>query len=171
MIDHVPPDNGWRILHVKKNLVNPPSVKWADCLQFTAVSDVGMRRSNNQDAHSVVPAKSEEAWPQQGHVLVVADGMGAHAAGELASELAVRGVTQLFHQYAELDPIEALYKAIAETNQEIHQRGKANSDFHNMGTTVSAMVLLPQGAIIGHVGDSRIYRYRKKMLEQLTFDH
>ena len=171
MINRVPPGNRRRILLAKKNLVNPPSIKWADCLQFTAVTDVGMRRSNNQDAHSVVPAKSEEDWPQQGHVLVVADGMGAHAAGELASELAVRGVTQLFHQYEELDPIEALHKAIEETNQEIHQRGKANSDFHNMGTTVSAMVMLPEGAIIGHVGDSRIYRFRNNTLEQLTFDH
>ncbi|MCP4811377.1 MAG: serine/threonine-protein phosphatase [Planctomycetaceae bacterium] len=170
-MNHAPFGKHQRILLTKKKLVNPPSIKWADCLQFTAVTDVGMRRSNNQDAHSVVPAKSEEDWPQQGHILVVADGMGAHAAGELASELAVRGVTQLFHQYEELDPIEALYKAIAETNQEIHQRGKANSDFHNMGTTVSAMVMLPQGAIIGHVGDSRIYRFRNNTLEQMTFDH
>ena len=152
-------------------LVNPPTIKWADCLQFTAITDVGMRRSNNQDAHSVVPAKTEEAWPDQGHVLVVADGMGAHAAGELASEMAVRGVTQLFHQYEDLDPVEAIHRAIAETNQEIHQRGKANPDFHNMGTTVSALVMLPEGVLIGHVGDSRIYRFRDNLLEQLTFDH
>ncbi|MEC9005118.1 MAG: protein phosphatase 2C domain-containing protein, partial [Planctomycetota bacterium] len=105
-MNHAPFGKHQRILLAKKKLVNPPSIKWADCLQFTAVTDVGMRRSNNQDAHSVVPAKSEDDWPQQGHILVVADGMGAHAAGELASELAVRGVTQLFHQYEELDPIE-----------------------------------------------------------------
>ena len=130
-----------------------------------------MRRSNNQDAHSVVLAKDEELWPEQGHVLVVADGMGAHAAGELASEMAVRGVTLRFHQYAELTHVEALHKAIVETNREIHRRGQANADFHNMGTTVSALVLLPDGALIGHVGDSRIYRFRNDTLEQLTFDH
>ncbi len=130
-----------------------------------------MRRSNNQDAHSVVLAKSEEVWPEQGHVLVVADGMGAHAAGELASEMAVRGVTLRFHQYEELTHVEALHKAIVETNLEIHRRGQANTDFHNMGTTISALVFLPDGALIGHVGDSRIYRFRNDKLEQLTFDH
>ena len=155
----------------RDNHVNPPSVKWIDCLQYTAVTDVGMRRSNNQDAHSVVLAKSEQLWPEQGHVLVVADGMGAHAAGELASEMAVRGVTLRFHQYGELTHVEALYKAIVETNVEIHRRGQANADFHNMGTTISALVLLPDGALIGHVGDSRIYRFRNDKLEQLTFDH
>lgn len=130
-----------------------------------------MRRSNNQDAHSSVPAKSEESWPQKGHVLVVADGMGAHVAGELASQLAVRGMTQLFHQYDDLTPAHALYKAIANTNLEIHRRGQANADFHNMGTTISALILLPDGALVGHVGDSRIYRFRNNTLEQLTFDH
>ena len=151
--------------------MNPPSLKWIDCLQHTAVTDVGMRRSNNQDAHSVVLAKSEEAWPEQGHILVVADGMGAHAAGELASDMAVRGVTLRFHQYEELDHVEALHKAIVETNLEIHRRGQANRDFHNMGTTISSLVFLPAGALIGHVGDSRIYRLRNDKLEQLTFDH
>lgn len=151
--------------------MNPRPLKWIDCLQHTAVTDVGMRRSNNQDAHSLVLAKSEEVWPELGHVLVVADGMGAHAAGELASEMAVRGVTLRFHQYEELTHVEALHKAIVETNREIHRRGEANTDFHNMGTTVSALVLLPDGALIGHVGDSRIYRLRDDTLEQLTFDH
>ena len=56
-------------------------------------------------------------------------------------------------------------------NTEINRRGQANEDFHNMGTTCSVMTLLPQGAVIAHIGDSRVYRLRQNKLEQLTFDH
>jgi protein phosphatase len=60
---------------------------------------------------------------------------------------------------------------MVETNSEIHRRGQANPDFHAMGTTASVLVVLPQGALMGHVGDSRVYRLRGKRLDQLTFDH
>ncbi len=102
---------------------------------------------------------------------MVADGMGAHAAGELASKQAVERVPDLYIKYAHLSPPEALEQAIAETNAEVHRRGQANPEFHNMGTTASILVLLPQGALVGHIGDSRVYRQRGEKLEQLTFDH
>ena len=76
---------------------------------------------------------------------MVADGMGAHAAGELASKLAADGVPHLYHKYREVSAPEAIARAIRETNAEIHRRGTANADFHNMGTTASVLVLLPQG--------------------------
>jgi protein phosphatase len=97
--------------------------------------------------------------------------MGAHAAGELASKLAVENVAHIYRKHPELSPPEALAKAIREANQEIHRRGEANLAFHNMGTTCSSLLLLPQGAVAGHVGDSRVYMLREKKLMQLTFDH
>jgi protein phosphatase len=102
---------------------------------------------------------------------MVADGMGAHAAGELASKLAVEGVPHLYYKHRDLSPPEALQRAIQETNSEINRRGMANPDFHNMGTTGSMLLLLPQGALAAHIGDSRIYRLRGDTLQQLTFDH
>jgi protein phosphatase len=135
------------------------------------LTDIGMRRANNQDSHVVVLGNDVEAWKKRGHFFMVADGMGAHAAGELASKIAVDHVPHLYHKYAELSPPEALQKAILETNSEVHRRGQANSDFHNMGTTASVLVLLPQGALIAHIGDSRVYRVRADRLEQLTKDH
>jgi protein phosphatase len=60
---------------------------------------------------------------------------------------------------------------LTESNNEIHRRGLANADFRAMGTTASVLVLLPQGALVAHVGDSRVYRLRRARLEQLTFDH
>lgn len=142
-----------------------------DGFEYAALSDVGMRRTTNQDSYSVQLADSEEAWQQRGHVFMVADGMGGHAGGELASKLAVEGIPHLFHKHANLSPPEALMRAITETNSEVNRRGSVNIDFRDMGTTTSALVLLPQGALIAHIGDSRIYRLRGDKMHQLTFDH
>lgn len=130
-----------------------------------------MRRTTNQDAYEVVLASDDETWRRRGHLFVVADGMGAHAAGELASEMAVSGIALRYFKYEELDAAEALHKAILDTNTEVYQRGQANLDFYNMGTTTSVLALVPQGALIAHVGDSRVYRLRGQQLDQLTFDH
>jgi len=146
---------------------------WEGDLQYAALTDVGMRRSNNQDSHAVQLAPDLASWRSRGHLFMVADGMGAHAAGELASKMAVDNVALRYQKFAEaLDsPPEALQKSIIETNLAIHTRGQANSDFRHMGTTGSVLVLLPQGALIAQIGDSRIYRLRGDQLEQLTRDH
>lgn len=144
---------------------------WDQCLQYAVVSDVGMRRANNQDAHMEVLAGDMSAWHGRGHVFVVADGMGAHAAGELASKMAADAVPHLYQKHGELPPPEAIMAAVREANDQIHERGEANVEFRNMGTTCSTLLLLPQGALVAHVGDSRVYRLRGQRLQQLTFDH
>lgn len=144
---------------------------WESQLAYSALSDIGMRRNTNQDSYAVVTAPDQAAWQQRGHFFMVADGMGAHAAGELASKLTVDGVAHLYRKYTDLSPPESLEKALRETNSEVHRRGQANSDFRNMGTTASVLVLLPQGALVAHIGDSRVYRFRAGRIEQLTFDH
>jgi serine/threonine protein phosphatase PrpC len=130
-----------------------------------------MRRTTNQDSYALLSADTPGLLQARGHFFMVADGMGAHAAGELASKLAAEGVSHLYRKYQELSPPEALLRAIRETNTEINRRGNANTDFHNMGTTSSVLVLLPQGALAAHVGDSRVYRLRGDSISQLTFDH
>ena len=144
---------------------------WESCLQYAAVTDVGMRRENNQDAHTFALAPDFPAWLERGHVFMVADGMGAHAAGELASKLAVDGVPHLYLKYCHLPHPEALQKSIQEANAEVNRRGQANIDFNNMGTTASVLLLVAEGALLAHVGDSRVYRLRNRKLEQWTFDH
>lgn len=140
-------------------------------LECVAKSDLGMRRANNQDSFGVVLAADEASWRERGHLCIVADGMGAHAAGELASRIAVNQIPHLYQHHGDLPAPQALKRAVIEANAEIHKRGLANPDFHNMGTTASTLVLLPQGAWIAHVGDSRVYRVRGDQFEQLTFDH
>lgn len=130
-----------------------------------------MRRTNNQDSHSVLTAKSAERFHSRGHLFVVADGMGAHAAGELASSMATELIGMNYFRTAIADSQDALHVAVNEANSEIYQRGQQNPEFHNMGTTASSLALLSEGAVVAHVGDSRVYRLRRGVLEQLTFDH
>ena len=146
-------------------------MSFATGLQTAIVTDVGMRRTTNQDSNALIVADTVELYKTRGHLLMVADGMGAHAAGELASKLATDNVPHLYHKHTDLSPPEALQLAVREANTEINRRGNANPDFHNMGTTCSVLVLLPQGAMCCHIGDSRIYRLRGNTVQQLTFDH
>ncbi|MCA9246087.1 MAG: serine/threonine-protein phosphatase [Planctomycetales bacterium] len=145
--------------------------QWSEYLDLATLTDVGMRRSVNQDSHVVVLASDPESWITRGHVFIVADGMGAHAAGELASKLAVDNIPHTYYKLAEFPAPAALEKSIVEANALIHRRGEADSEFHGMGTTCSALAILPHGAVCAHVGDSRIYRLRGTKLEQLSFDH
>lgn len=119
----------------------------------------------------VVPADSKERYLSRGHLFVVADGMGAHAAGELASRIAAEQIPLYYLRKSSGDAREALREAVQQANHDIHQRGQQNHEFHNMGTTASSLAILPAGAIVAHVGDSRVYRLRDDRLEQLTFDH
>ncbi len=140
-------------------------------VEYRFASDVGMRRASNQDAQAVLPADS---WPQEhdrGHLFVVADGMGAHAAGELASSMAVETVLATYRQRTDLSPTAAIHQALQDANARIHARGEQQADFRGMGTTCSALLVLRESAVVAHVGDSRIYRLRDERLEQLTFDH
>jgi len=130
-----------------------------------------MRRRNNQDSFAIILAEDEQAWCRNGHLLIVADGMGAHAAGELASKLSVELIPHHYGKLLKGIPSEALQRALVETNSEIFRRGQANPEFRSMGTTTCALAILPEGAVIAHVGDSRVYRLRGNIIEQLTFDH
>ena len=140
-------------------------------LRCAAVSDVGMRRSSNQDSLAISLANSSQIYQSHGHLFVVADGMGAHAAGELASELAADNIPHSYHKLKDLVPSEAIVEAVRQANSKIYNKGQNSVDFQGMGTTCSCLVLLPSGALVAHVGDSRVYRLRGDSLEQLTFDH
>lgn len=141
-------------------------------ISFAELTDIGMRRTNNQDSLVCVPARSRDRFATRGHLFIVADGMGAHAAGELASRMATDQIVQHYSRLAETQPPEiAISMALSGANTDIFQRGQSNPEFHNMGTTASALVLTPSGATIGHVGDSRVYRLRGDVLQQCTFDH
>jgi serine/threonine protein phosphatase PrpC len=140
-------------------------------VRYATLTDVGVKRSHNQDACAAQPAVDTPGFEANGHVFVVADGMGGHAVGEKASAKAVRDIPFIYQKHARDGVLAALRKAFCETNAGIHAIGQENPEFRGMGTTSTALVLRPEGAWIGHVGDSRAYRIRNGQAEQLTFDH
>lgn len=140
-------------------------------MRCAAVSDLGMRRASNQDSLAIALAEDEAQWRSRGHLFVVADGMGAHAAGELASQLATDNIPHAYQKRRDLPPCESIVSAVHDANGRIYSKGQNTVDFHGMGTTCSCLLLLPDGAMAAHVGDSRVYRLRGHTFEQLTFDH
>lgn len=144
---------------------------WEQRVQFAGLSDIGFRRSNNQDSYAVQICENRETWVERGHLFLVADGMGGHAVGELASKIAADTMPHTFFKVQLGGTAAALKNAIEAANAVVHERGTLNQEFDQMGTTCSALVLSPHGAYVGQVGDSRVYRIRGGEIHQLSFDH
>src|SRR5260370_28552344 len=144
---------------------------WEQKIEYAALTDIGFRRRNNQDSYAVQISSDREQWERRGHLFLVADGMGGHAVGELASKIAADTIPHTYLKLADDDPALALKAAVVAGNATINARGEMNRVFPRMGTTCTTLVLYPQGAVVAHVGDSRAYRIRSDRIEQLTFDH
>jgi protein phosphatase len=126
-----------------------------------------MIRSGNEDSFAV------DANLERG-LFVVADGMGGHAAGEVASEMAVQILQRELADLSDLDSEpagERVMSALKRANKAIHDRTIAEVDKQGMGTTVSVLVIAGRKYLIGQVGDSRVYLLRDGALRQLTKDH
>jgi len=107
-------------------------------------------------------------------VFIVADGMGGHAAGEVASEMAVQIIDDQLGAFRELSDAEIaarLFSAIQSANGAIFRRTLVEEEKRGMGTTATVMLLFPSRYLIGQVGDSRAYVLRGKRLHQITRDH
>ncbi len=140
-------------------------------VKYASRTDVGMRRSANQDSLTVRLCGDLEEWQRCGHLFVVADGMGGHSVGDLASRITVETLPQAYFRIEAEDVSDRMRQAVLAANKAVHERGRQNPEFSDMGTTCSALSLSEQGLIIGHVGYSRIYRARHGQIQQLTFDH
>jgi protein phosphatase len=137
---------------------------------WCALTDVGHVRENNEDAVTVDPARG---------LAVLADGMGGYNAGEVASTMTVDLVMEPLGQWLEKAGAAARPRAIARTmqtcvaraNRAIFQAACQNADYEGMGTTLVVAALHGKTMLIGHIGDSRAYRLRRGVLQQLTRDH
>ncbi|HIJ56772.1 MAG TPA: serine/threonine-protein phosphatase [Deltaproteobacteria bacterium] len=143
-------------------------------------TDIGLFRENNEDGYLIVdPGNEAYDVSHRGLLFAVADGMGGHAAGEVASKMACEGLLQYYEpnidqETESSDPVfklKRLRRVIHKTNEEIYRYAQTHPEFSGMGTTLSVLILSPENAIIGHVGDSRIYRFRNRKLKLLTVDH
>ncbi len=146
-------------------------------VSWAGISHPGVRRETNEDSYS--------ARPDLG-LFVVADGMGGHAAGEIASRVAVEAIEKFIADTVTIDPdktwpvpydpnlsVDAnrLKGAFQIANRGIADRMGTSEDLHGMATTASAILLGRSVAVVGHVGDSRVYLLRGGALRRLTADH
>jgi serine/threonine protein phosphatase PrpC len=126
-----------------------------------AVSHVGKIRSNNQDSGYA-----------GSHLFVVADGMGGHAGGDVASAIAAKRVAEADGEYATPEDAEfALQSALIAANSLLAETVFEHSELTGMGTTVSGILRVGDKLAMAHIGDSRIYRFREGKLEQISADH
>ena len=148
-------------------------------LRSYGLSDIGRRRTVNEDAY---------LCDDQLGLWVVADGMGGHAAGEVASAIAVRTIHEEIKRERELlddymagarganrvttrEVLALMEHAVQRACSRIHEEAQADSAKRGMGTTLSSLLILGQQGFIAHVGDSRIYLLRDGRVRQVTEDH
>jgi serine/threonine protein phosphatase PrpC len=140
-------------------------------LDVAQLTDVGRKREHNEDNMAYVIPKDQQVMAKKGALFIVADGMGGHAAGEVASEIAVDTVSNVYYQDDNDDVATSLLHAIKRANALIHQRAAENMLRSGMGTTCVAAVLRGNMAYIANVGDSRAYLVRKGQVKQISQDH
>jgi serine/threonine protein phosphatase PrpC len=145
-------------------------------VRFAGDSNVGMKRAHNEDSFYL---------PESERLAIVADGMGGHASGEVASRMAVETISGFFKATQEEQQLTWPFKmdkghrydvnrmvtAIKLANLKIHEQAQKDPRCHGMGTTVVSALFVDDALVVGHVGDSRLYRRRDGVFEQITEDH
>jgi protein phosphatase len=129
-------------------------------LRYAARSDVGLVRSNNQDSGYA-----------GSHLLVVADGMGGHAGGDVASSVAIGRLARLDSETPASDIVATLEESVLEANQEILRRARDEPQLRGLGTTITALLRAEGKFALAHIGDSRAYLLRGEETVQVTKDH
>src|SRR5919112_968635 len=129
-------------------------------LRFVTHSEIGLVRKNNQDSGYASP-----------HLLVVADGMGGAAAGDLASAVAIQTISQIDAPTPAAEMLDVLARALHQANDRIADLVEADYALEGMGTTVTGALFDGHELGLAHIGDSRAYLFREGSLERLTHDH
>ena len=140
-------------------------------LDVAQLTDVGRKREHNEDNMAYVIPKDQQVMAKKGALFIVADGMGGHAAGEVASEIAVDTVSNVYYQDDNDDVATSLLQSIKRANALIHQRAAENMLRSGMGTTCVSAVLRGGMAYVANVGDSRAYLVRNGQVRQVSQDH
>ncbi len=135
------------------------------------LTDVGRKRDRNQDnvTHFIPP--DENVLEEKGALFVVCDGMGGHAAGEVAAELGVKTIREAYYASRSKDTINALAAAIEMANDAIYNHAREHAELSGMGTTCVAAAIVDGRAFVVNIGDSRAYLVRDGKMRQVTRDH
>jgi len=140
-------------------------------LRIGAKTDLGRARENNEDKFDFFEPEEPEVLAVKGCLYAVADGMGGHASGQIASELALKTILKTYYADPSDDVAESLSAAIRAANSFIFSAATAIAEREGMGTTCTVLVIRNNEMFIGHVGDSRAYLIRGEEISQVTNDH
>jgi serine/threonine protein phosphatase PrpC len=128
----------------------------------SGATDIGRKRKTNQDSICLSPGH---------HFFAVADGMGGHNGGDIASQLSVKVIPEFLNEHRDLEPQILMKRLIQNVNKAIFTKAEQNPELHGMGTTLSAIQFHGPQLVIGNVGDSRVYMIHNNHIFQLTRDH
>lgn len=143
-----------------------------DSYSVYLISDIGLKRANNEDRCIFSIPYNIELFEQLGLLIAVADGMGGAVAGEHASELAVKVLCESYYTSTNTSIPDTLLNAVLEANTKIFSLSDSNPNYFGMGSTLSAVAIIGNNAYIAQVGDSRVYLHRKNnKIFQITTDH
>lgn len=137
---------------------------------MSLLSDRGCIREVNEDCGRFVRPTDSAVLSRKGILIIVADGMGGHSAGEVASGMAVDTISRSYFE-SEGNPADSLKAAFTEANSRIYEAAKSNEKLEGMGTTCTALVVQNNSALAAHVGDSRLYLIRGGEIYLMTEDH
>ena len=163
----------WNKLFRKKNKKeNTSEFIESGNVKAVVLSDLGNIRTNNEDVGMFYRIAEEDITREKGYLLIVADGMGGHKAGEVASKMATEIISQEYFKKNGNGSIEkALYKAFSTANRKIYELASSQKAYHGMGTTCSAFVVTGDAVYFAHVGDSRGYFLKNNLITRITEDH
>jgi protein phosphatase len=139
-------------------------------VELANLTDVGVQREKNEDYFIYLEPEADEEFARKGRLLLVADGMGGHKGGDLASGIAAAALRDAFLHAPGGDPQAVLLHGFSAAQREILARSESG-DLRGMGTTCTAVILRNGELSWGHIGDSRLYLLRGGVLTQLTEDH
>jgi serine/threonine protein phosphatase PrpC len=140
-------------------------------LELANLSDVGLQREQNEDYFCYAEPASEEDFRRIGRLAVVADGMGGHEGGQVASGIAIETVRDVYLTHPGDNPGEALLTAFQDAHAAIQAYAREHPELRGMGTTCTAVAMRGRELFYGHVGDSRLYLIRDSGISQVTDDH
>lgn len=149
----------------------PPPLEAVAKVTVACKTDLGLVRENNEDKFEYLCPEDAATLARRGQVFVVCDGMGGHAAGQIASEIAAKTFIETYLRHPAEDPNVAILAAVSGANRFVLDVGRAIPSRRGMGTTLSALILRQGSVLIAQVGDSRVYRMRGGELCALTQDH
>ena len=141
-------------------------------LRVIVLSDMGNIRTNNEDTGMFYKVTDEHVIREKGYLLIVADGMGGHQAGEVASRMAGDIISrEYFNQTGNGGVEKNLARVFALANKSIFEKARSQKAYNGMGTTCTALVVIDKTVYYAHVGDSRAYMQKGDSIVQITEDH